>query len=413
MSSSLRSPSIEISPRRSRPGTASQGWLLLLAGCLPVLGAVLLAPVLPAIAREFAGTPGVGTLVPLIVTAPALVIAVGAPFVGYLTDRVGRKRALVAALFLYSLTGMAPLFFDSLTLIVVSRLLLGAAEAVIMTAVTTLMGDYFSGKRRSHYMSLLTVSTTISATIFLLVGGLLGTAGWRAPFWLYGVGIVFGLIAMKQLHEPLASPAKRIWRNVPWRQLAVPLTFTFIGGAVFYTLIVQLPFILESLNVTDADRVGMLSAVASAATAAGALSYRFLDHFSPAVKLTLAFGMAGSGFVLVWVAESLFLTMAGAVIASAGTGLSVPTLMIWTIGRLEQKVRGTGTGVWTSVNWLGQFASPIIVGTTVAIGGGLATGIGYFGVLIVAIALGWALTVITGRSPLIQRREDAVATPQG
>lgn len=308
---------------------------------------------------------------------------------------------------------MALLLLDSLTLIVIARLVLGAAEAVIMTVVTTLMGDYFSGKRRSHYMSLLTVTTTISATVFLLIGGIMSPAGWRAPFWLYGVGIVFGIIASMQIHEPLANPAQRIWRKRPVVATGRPLAFTFIGGAVFYTLIVQLSFILQSLNVTDADRVGMLSAVASAATAAGALSYRFLCHLSPAVKLALAFGMAGSGFVLVWFADSLLPTMIGAIIASAGTGLSVPTLMIWTIGGLEQKVRGTGTGVWTSVNLLSQFSSPIIVGTTVAIGGGMATGIGYFGVLIVAIALGWALTVITGRSPLVQRREEVVATSQG
>nr|BFE78309.1 hypothetical protein GCM10020093_009100 [Planobispora longispora] len=46
---------------------------------MPVLGAVLLSPVLPRISEHFAATPGVDVLVPVILTIPALFIALGAP----------------------------------------------------------------------------------------------------------------------------------------------------------------------------------------------------------------------------------------------------------------------------------------------------------------------------------------------
>ncbi len=407
MSNSVTAESTLPSTDLSRAGSTLQGWLLLCISCLPVLGAVLLAPVLPAIAREFAENPAAGALVPMIITAPALVIAVGSPFVGYLTDKIGRKNALVVSLVLYSLAGTAPLWLDSLEGIVVSRFLLGACEAVIMTACTTLLGDYFSGQRRAHFLSLLTVLTTMSATVFLVIGGILGTAGWQAPFWLYASGIVFASLAVSRLHEPLVQPARRVLANVPWGRLVVPLLFTFIGGAVFFALIVHLPFILEGLEVTDAGQVGILSALASAATAAGAFSYRLMGKLSPAVMLAVSFGMSGLGFLLVWFSGDLALTMVGAVIASVGTGLSVPTLLIWTIGRLEQEVRGTGTGIWTSVNWLGQFASPIIVGAFAAMAGGLTSGLGYLGILVLALAAGWLLSVFLGVSPFRRTTEPA------
>jgi MFS family permease len=411
MSSSVTAGTSRPSTDSSPAGSTFQGWLLLCISCLPVLGAVLLAPVLPAIAREFAGNPAAGTLVPMIITAPALVIAAGSPFVGYLTDKIGRKNALIVSLVAYSLAGTAPLWLDSLEGIVASRFLLGACEAVIMTACTTLLGDYFSGQRRAHFLSLLTVLTTVSATVFLVVGGIMGTVGWQAPFWLYASGIVLAVVAARRLHEPLVQPARRVLANVPWGRLVVPLLFTFIGGAAFFALIVHLPFILEGLGVTDAGQVGLLSAVASAATAAGAFSYRLMGRLSPAAMLTVSFGMSGLGFLLVWASGDLALTMVGAVIASAGTGLSVPTLLIWTIGRLEQEVRGTGTGIWTSVNWLGQFASPIIVGAFAATAGGLSSGIGYLGILVLVLAAGWLLSVLLGVYPFRRADDPAGANP--
>jgi MFS family permease len=76
-----------------RPSTESGGRLravLLMAGsCLPVLGAVLLAPVLPKMQDHFAAVPGAKTLVPVVLTVPALALALLAPFAGVIVDRLG------------------------------------------------------------------------------------------------------------------------------------------------------------------------------------------------------------------------------------------------------------------------------------------------------------------------------------
>lgn len=95
--------------------------LLMAGSCLPVLGAVLLAPVLPAVQRHFEAVPGSTALVPLMLTVPALSLALLAPFAGAVVDRLGRKRLLVAATLLYALFGTVPLWLDSLYGIVASR----------------------------------------------------------------------------------------------------------------------------------------------------------------------------------------------------------------------------------------------------------------------------------------------------
>jgi len=106
--------------------------------CLPVLGAVLLVPVLPKMQDHFAAVPGAKTLVPVVLTVPALALALLAPFADVIVDRLGRVRLLVGATAVYALFGTAPLWLDSLGAIVISRMLVGIAEAAIMTCCTTL-----------------------------------------------------------------------------------------------------------------------------------------------------------------------------------------------------------------------------------------------------------------------------------
>ncbi len=121
--------------------------VLMAGSCLPVLGAVLLAPVLPRIQEHFDHVPGSAALVPVVLTVPALALALLAPFAGVIVDRLGRKRLLVIATAFYAVFGTAPLWLESLHAIVVSRVLVGVTEAAIMTACTTLIGGLLRPRR--------------------------------------------------------------------------------------------------------------------------------------------------------------------------------------------------------------------------------------------------------------------------
>ncbi|WP_308282976.1 MFS transporter [Pseudonocardia nigra] len=207
-----------VDPATGRRAGRAQALVLLLSSCLAVLGAVLLAPVLPSIQQAFADTPGVEALTPIVLTAPALMIGLTAPVAGRIVDRLGRKRLLVGALVVYAVVGTAPLWLASLHLIVVSRVLVGVTEAAIMTCCTTLLADYFHGSRRQRYFGLQTVYTTVAATLFFALGGLLGAQGWRTPFWLYAVSLPLAVLAARYVWQPArpAAAAGEKLAPLPW-----------------------------------------------------------------------------------------------------------------------------------------------------------------------------------------------------
>lgn len=358
---SVSAPPLAADPATGRQAGPAQALVLLLASCLSVLGAVLLAPVLPRMQEAFAATPGVATLTPIVLTVPALVIGLTASIAGRVVDRLGRKRLLVGALVVYAFVGTAPLWLSSLPLIVASRVLVGLTEAAIMTCCTTLLADYFHGPQRVRYFGLQTVYTTVAATVFFAVGGLLGSWGWRTPFWLYAVSLPLAFIAARVIWQPPQVRDREKLPPLPWRRFLAPVGVTLAGGLVFYVLIVELSYVLDGIGVTATATVGSVSAVGSLATAVAAFLFPRVAKLGPAATIPAAFVLCGLGILGLALASSVPVVVIAAVVTGLGNGLMLPALLTWALGSLTFAQRGRGTGIWTSALFIGQFASPLIV----------------------------------------------------
>jgi MFS family permease len=382
---------VAVDPATGRPAGRAQALVLLFSSCLAVLGAVLLAPVLPAIEDAFAGTPGVKALTPIVLTAPALVIGLTAMIAGRIVDRVGRKRLLVGALVVYAFVGTAPVWLPSLELVVASRVLLGITEAAIMTCCTTLLADYFHGSQREKYFGLQVVFTTVAATIFFGVGGALGAADWRTPFWLYVVSLPLAVAAAKLIWQPAprAQAAARTHRlaPLPWRQLAAPIGVSLVGGLIFYVLIVQLSFKLDSIGVESTAIIGAASAIASLGTAVGGIVFGRQAKRGPAVLVPLAFALSGIGILGLGLSSAVPAVIAFAVVTGFGNGLLLPALLTWALSSLGFEQRGRGTGVWTSAFFIGQFVCPLVVLALTGALGSLGTALAVLGVVSVGAAV--------------------------
>lgn len=367
-----------------RAGSA-QALLLLFGSCLPVLGAVLIAPVLPRMQAHFAETPGAAVLVPVALTLPALVIAFLAPLAGVLADRVGRRFLLLASMLLYSLCGVLPLWLDSLGLIVASRAGIGLAEAGIMTCCTTLMGDYFDGQRRERLFALQMVATSLSAALFMGLGGALGENSWRTPFALYAVGVL-GLPLMAALlweprarrveHEPSSTS------SFPWAALAPLYLLTGLAGVSLFIVPVQAGYLLQLLHVDGPQQIGLTMGANQLGVLAGALTFRLLAGLPARRLLVLGFVTAGLGGGLMALSSSHAPVVLAVLLNGLGVGLLLPTLITQVMQQVGFDQRGRATGGFTASIFAGEFVSPLLV---LALAGGVASQLPH-ALLLVALA---------------------------
>jgi MFS family permease len=399
----VAAPSFDSSVRQA--GTA-HGVVLLAAAVMPIMAITGLIPVLPALMREFADVPGSTALVPIALTVPALCVALFSPLAGWLSDRMGRKNLLVGALVAYGIVGFLPWFLVDLMAIIAARVLLGITEAVIMTLSTALIGDYFEGANRQRWISIQIAVGSLSATVLLAAGGMLGDAlGTRGPFLLYLSAFGVAIAAAWVLHEPAATQRLRGQIAGAGRALAaiVPLSLVTLGvGIAFYTVLVQIGPILELTGSVSPGTIGLVGALANLGVVGGSLVYRLLNRHTGPVLLALGLVLTAAGYAGVGLSEGIVSVSAFAVLACFGTGILLPNLLSWTMGKLPAPMRGRGMGLWTGAFFLGQFIAPLLTGALAGAMGGLDAVIRAMAVLIALFALGSALLARRGRAADMQ-----------
>lgn len=384
--------------RAAAPGLA-QGCLLLTGSCLPILGAVLLGPVLPRIQDHYASFPNIELLVPATLTLPGLMITLFSPFAGMVMDRLGRKTPLVIAFAAYGVFGTMPLWLDSLYAILASRAGLGIAEAVVMTACTTLISDYFFGPERAKWLALQTAAAAVAATVFFGVGGALGAQSWKAPFLLYAVGFLLFPLAFLVLWEPRVEHdhAQAVGTSrLPWRLLCVVFPLAVLAGIAILLIPIQAGFLLQAIGVTAPEVIGLVSAATQGATLLGALTFRLVMNADVGRIFFAGFALAGVGAVATGSALSApALAMSGSIIGF-GAGLLLTALINWAVAALPLAARGRVSGGFTACVFLGEFLSPLIVfGIRGGAGTSLPAAVAAIGIgfVVVAVVAAFAPTI--------------------
>jgi MFS family permease len=229
-----------------------------------VLAATIIASSLPEMTMVFKDVPNVDFLVRLTLTMPALFIAFGAPFVGILLDRMGRRTILIAAVILYGLAGMAGFVLNSLTAILVSRALLGLAVASIMSGFTTLILDYFRGPKLDQFLGYQGAFIGLGGMVFLLIAGFLADIGWWFPFLVQlfaffcssrGTIYHYRTAHSTDSDREHGSTEKTVFSI---RAIAPIYISSFIGMAIFFIFPVQLPFYLTAGSGVSNSQVGLV-----------------------------------------------------------------------------------------------------------------------------------------------------------
>jgi MFS family permease len=344
---------------------------LLLTSSLTVMSGATIAPSLPQMSHIFSDVPYATFLTKLILTMPALLIALLSATVGNIIDKTGRLRVIYSGLLLYAVSGVSGYFIENIYLLLVSRAFLGIAVAMVMTTTTTLIGDYFSGSERDKFMGAQGAFMALGGVIFVGLGGFLADIAWQTPFLIYGFALVVLIIAFRSLYEPnrhaeesssametIISGEKTYPVAVSWVILGV----AFTGMAAFYLVPIQIPFFIRNLGIESNTLSGLAIVVSTGTAAAVSSQYQKIrNRLSFARIYIFTFALSAIGFTVIGISTSYYAVLVGLFIAGIGFGAFMPNANLWMMTIAPASIRGKLVGRLTTAIFVGQFASPIIV----------------------------------------------------
>ena len=346
-----------------------------------------LALALPRIARDFGWSDRlVGANGEWLLGAFFLSYALSNMLLSPLAERFGPKRSVIAAIAAFSIFTIlvAPLG-QSLTALIVLRLLLGLGEGVHIPMLSAITSRWFVERERSRANAIWGVGISLAvASAPLLIIPLIHAFGWRNTFAVLGtVGMLLSLPlvwffvedAPHHSHFPSDSESvddvERSGYKRDWRFWLVTL-----GGALnafcAFGILNWLPTYFNRAKHIDFEHLGNPLAIVFAAGIAGIALMAYLGDKLQRRALLASIGFALAG-VFVYIASSvnqlglLVLCFALAVFFQSAYGAQEYAL----VQRLLPSYRvGAGTGLYNGLSVLfGGVGGSLIPGSIVAMTG--------------------------------------------
>lgn len=385
----------------SIPWRSSTVQVVLLSTVLAPLGVPLVSPALPVIRDAFALTDARASL---LISAYFVTGIVLSPFIGALTDRVGRRRVLVPSLFVFSLSGIPLAFAPDFTTILAVRFVQGTAAAGIFITTVTIIGDTFDGPRRNAVLGVNAAALFTGAAVYPLVGGALATVSWNAPFFVYLVGVPVGVFAFFAIDEPAGERDDRglsylrdVISALPASDALGLYVAAFATEAlVFGTIITSLPFILSGTYDLSTVWIGsMLTVVTVVSAVVSFRNGRLAERFSNHRLVGIAFVCFGVSLLGIWIAPSPLLVAIAALVYGVGLGIPLPSIDAAISELVAGRYRAGALSVRNSTTFLGRAVGPVLFT-------GLAVVTGYRTLLlasgVVALCAGLLAVLLTARS---------------
>ena len=305
---------------------------IMLVVLIDMLAVGLIVPVLPPLVGKFTSSPSEQTYwYGLIAFSYAIASFFGAPILGALSDRYGRRPIL-----LLGFCGLALNFFSTALattgwMLVASRLVGGAMQANAAVA-NAYVADITPPDQRAKRFGLLGAMFGIGFILGPVLGGILGGIDLQLPFFVAGglalINLAYGYFV---LPESLAPDKRRVvdWRRAnPFSSLKQLAQLKGVGllvgvmacaGLAQFTLYTTFKFNwVPTENGWSLFAVGIVSALVQ-----GVLLGRLLKRFTPQrlavmglVSSTLAFaawGMVTEGWMMYPV---IFANLLGAAVAA-------------------------------------------------------------------------------------------------
>lgn len=292
-------------------------------------------------------------------------------FVGYLSDRFGRKRVMIPSLIFCGMGGIisglsADLPHPSYELILIGRMIQGIGAAGTTPLALALIGDLYHGPEQGKALGLLESSGSLAKVISPVLGSVIALITWKLVFFVFAI-LSFALsffllmtieetqkenfISCAQYLERMSRTLKKDGRRLLPVFLLGSLNLCILYGSLFY-----LSFVLEK----QYKIYGVSKGILIAAPLIGMVVAAYLTGLK--IKQNMLFIRKGlliglflliNSFTIISFYEQLFLSPVFLSCACIGIGIFLPCLSTLIIRISGESERGMIVALYECFRFLG------------------------------------------------------------
>ena len=359
---------------------------------IDLLGFGLILPLLPFYAKSF----GANELtIGLLLASYSLMQFIGAPVLGRLSDRYGRRPILLISQ-LGTFVGFIMLgFANGLGMLFASRIVDGVSGGNISTA-QAYIADISDEKNRAKNFGLIGAAFGLGFIMGPAIGGFLSEFGYQVPaFAAAGLSFLSMALTFFLLHEPERKATasrefsvKALKRAFAHPMIGILLTMVFTFGLAFAMFQTSFALFASARFGFDVQQtalvltyVGVLSVIMQLVVVKRVVRRLGENRSIMVTRASLALGLA-----LMAAVQNPWMLIVVMPILSFGGGVTSPVLTSLISKSVDRAEVGGMLGISTSVDSLSRVAAPILGNALLAFGSGLPSLVGA-AILVIPIAL--------------------------
>ncbi|MFD1317599.1 MFS transporter [Loigolactobacillus zhaoyuanensis] len=337
----------------------------LLGISLLLYSAGAVATAIPLMLQDFTNVSR--TMVEMLITVPSVVVLIFVFFSNLLVRWLGDKATIIIGLIVVIISGMLPFFTDNFTLIIISRMLLGAGIGLFNSLSYSIIGKFFADAELAKMMGFQTaIGSFGNFLMVMIVSGLLGF-GWHAAYLVYLLAVPILLlfwwkIPSRKNEQPYLVKAAPVVDSEEKTQekphlnalILAFLAIIFIYYFAWPTPPLNMGSVILGRGYANLQEATIAISLLSLASMFGGVM--FSTHYRLLGRLVLPLGMAigGGAFIGMVSSTNLIVTIIFAMIAGYTAGGSNPYIFL----RVNESAQNNATAV------LGQ--SLLVIGANVA-----------------------------------------------
>lgn len=302
--------------------------------------------------------------VELLVTVPQLAVVIFIALSSVIAAKIGAKSTVIIGLVVAMLSSVVPVVSTNFTIIMLSRIVLGAGLGLENALAVSMISAFFSGDEAATMIGFQSAFQGLGAALMTLVAGALMKFGWQLSFLVYLIMIPITLLFivfvpnLPVVNQSATPPSQSQAAFLRPKTLVLGV-LALVTCIIYMTVSVKLSLFMTSNQLGSTAMASTLLSVMQVANMVAGFGFGWIYRHLRQFTLPVAFLLTMMGFLLI-ISGTTDLVVLGVGVACNGVAFSLYIPYIYNAANRDtQPAQQAGvTALILVLANIGNFISP-------------------------------------------------------